>query len=252
MQVNPIKTKLKKNEAVFGSVLNVPSARLAELVGLCDFDFIMIDREHGPIGIETAEEMVRACDLANCVPIMRVPYLHPHAILQALDIGAMGVHIPNVNSAEDARRAVRLSKYAPLGERGLAGVRAARYGLREKLAEYCHQANEEVMVIIHIESLEAVRNLDELLRVEGVDVYFLGPTDLSNSRGRPGVIDAELQAMVDGAISKIVKAGNVAGTIATDVAAAQRYLDLGVRYLVTHAVQIMAMGSRSFLKTLRG
>lgn len=251
MQPNEVKARLKRREPVFGSFLYIPSAKLAELVGLCGYDFIVIDQEHGPIAIERAEEMVRACELAGCTPIVRVPYLHPHAILQALDIGAMGVHVPSVSTVGDARKAVSLSKYAPLGNRGLAAVRAARYGLREKLSDYCRTANEEVLVIIHIEDLEAIHNLDELLNVQGIDVYYLGPTDLSNSMGRPGAVNSELQQVVDGALAKIVGAGKVAGIITTNPDAARRYIDMGVRYLATHAMHFMAAGSEAFLKGLK-
>jgi 2-keto-3-deoxy-L-rhamnonate aldolase RhmA len=251
LQVNSIKAKLKKGEAAIGTLLYIPSAKLAELVALCGYEFLVIDQEHGSIGVEAAEDMVRASELHNCVPIVRVSHLHSHTILQALDMGAMGVHVPNVNTAEDARRAVRLTRYASLGERGLAGVRAYRYGLREKMADYCRQANEEVMVIAHVESVEAVENLDAMLEVEGVDVYYLGPSDLSNSMGQPGVQDAKLQKVVADAIAKIVKAGKVAGTIATDVATARRHLDAGVRYIATQAMQMMTAGSAAFLKGVR-
>lgn len=251
MQPNLVKAKLSRGETVVGSFVYVPSAKLTELVGLCGFDFVVIDQEHGPITTETAEDMVRACELVGCTPFARVPYLYPHGILHALDIGAMGVHIPNVNTVEDARKAAALCRYAPRGNRGLANVRAATYGLREKLSDYCRMANEEVMVIAHIEDLEAVRNLDQLLTVEGIDVYYIGPVDLSNSMGRPGTVDAELKKTVDEAIARIVGAGKVAGIISTDPDAARRYLGLGVRYLATHAIHFMATGSRSFLKTVK-
>lgn len=250
MQSNRVKAKLRKGEVVIGSFVYVPSAKLTELVALAGFDFVVIDQEHGPITTETAEDMVRACELVGCTPIMRVPDLRPHAILHALDIGAMGVHVPNVSTAEDARQAASLCRYAPLGTRGLAGVRAANYGLRESLNEYCRTANEEVMLIAHIEDIEAIHNLDELLTVEGIDVYYLGPVDLSNSLQKPGILDAEVKGLVDEAIGKIARAGKVAGMITTDPAAARRYVDLGARYLATHAIQFMTAGSRSFLKAV--
>lgn len=252
MEPNQVKAKLKRGEVALGSFLYIPSAKLAELVALSGFDFMVIDQEHGPITIESAEPMVLACELAGCTPMVRVPYLQSHAILQALDIGAMGIHVPNISRVEDARTAASMAKYAPLGSRGLAAVRAARYGLREKLSDYCRTANEEVLVVIHIEDLEAIRNLDELLSVEGVDVYYLGPTDLSNSMGRPGVLDSEVHKVVDEAIAKIVKAGKVAGMITTNPDAARRYLDMGVRYLATHAMHFMAAGSQAFLNNLKG
>ena len=251
MEPNQTKAKLKRGDTVIGSFLYIPSAKLTELVGLCGFDFVAIDQEHGPIHIEAAEEMVRACELTGTTPIVRVGKLDSHSILQALDIGGMGVHIPSVNTVEQAREAVSLCKYAPLGHRGLAGVRAARYGLRGSLSEYCREANEQTMVIIHIEEMEAIANLDALLAVEGVDVYYLGPTDLSNSIGRPGAKDPEILQIVEQALRKIVEAGKVAGIITNDLAEARRYLDIGVRYLATHPVGHLATASKSFLKALK-
>ncbi len=252
MQPHQVKAKLKRGEAVFGSFVYIPSPRLTELIALSGFDFVVIDQEHGPITIESAEPMVQACEVTGCTPIVRVPYLQSHAILQALDIGAMGIHVPNVSNSADAKKAVGYSKYAPAGNRGLAAVRAARYGLREKLSEYCERANEEVLVAIHIEDLEAIQNLDDLLSVEGVDVYYLGPTDISNSMGQPGLLDTKVQKVVDGAIEKIVKAGRIAGMITTSQEAARRYLDMGVRYLATHALHFMVAGSQTFLNKLKG
>lgn len=251
MHTNKIKAKLKQRETVIGSFQYISSAKLAEIVGLCGYDFIVIDLEHGPIDIESAEEMVRACELSGTTPLVRVGKLDPHLILQALDIGGMGVHIPSVNTADQAREAVRLCKYAPLGHRGLAGVRAADYGLRGSLSDYCKQANDQTMVIIHIEEIEAISNLDDLLAVDGIDVYYLGPTDLSNSIGRPGSRDSQLSAIVDDALRKIIQADKIAGIITNDPEAARRYLDMGVRYLATHAVGWMATASISFLTALK-
>jgi 4-hydroxy-2-oxoheptanedioate aldolase len=252
LEPNQTKAKLKRGETVIGSFLYIPSAKLAEFVGLCGFDFVAIDQEHGPIPSDTAEDMVRACELTGATPIVRVGKLDSHAILQALDIGAMGVHIPSVNTVDQAREAVALCRYAPLGHRGLAGVRAARYGLRESLSEYCRAANEQTMVVIHIEEMEAIANLDALLAVDGIDVYYLGPTDLSNSIGRPGAKDSEILQIVERALRTIVQAGKVAGIITNDLAEARRYLVMGVRYLATHPVGHMAAASKSFLKDLRG
>jgi 2-keto-3-deoxy-L-rhamnonate aldolase RhmA len=249
---NRTKAKLMGGELAIGSFLYVPSSKLAEILALCGYDFVVIDQEHGPISIETAEDMVRACELADCTPLVRVGHLHSHAILQALDAGAQGVHIPAVNTSDQARDAVSLCKYAPLGHRGLAFVRAGSYGMKGKLSDYCRRANEEVLVIVHIEELAAIDNLDKLLEVENVDVYYLGPTDLSNSLGLPGGTSPELKRIIDDAIIKIVGAGRIAGIIVNDSQDARRYVDMGVRYLATHAVRFMSAGVHTFLKELRG
>lgn len=251
MQSNELKKRLDAGAAVIGSFVYVPSAKLTELIALSGFDFLVIDQEHGPISAETAEEMVRACQCGGCTPMVRVAHLHSHTILGALDSGAMGVHIPSINTVEDCRAAVEFCRYAPLGSRGLAGVRAAGYGLRGSLSDYCKKANEEVLVVAHIENIEAIHNLNQLLAVDGIDVYFLGPTDLSSSLNRPGSADPELRQLVDIALSTIVRAGKVAGVITTDTKAARQYIDLGVRYLATHALRFMHNGSQAFLNDVR-
>jgi 4-hydroxy-2-oxoheptanedioate aldolase len=252
MLINPVKSKLADGQIVVGSFIYVPSAGLTEIVGLLGFDFVVIDMEHGPIDIGVAGDMVRAAEVAGVTPIIRVTHNTPHLILRALDIGALGVHVPNVSDAEGARAAVSSVKYGPQGRRGLAGVRAARYGLEGSLPEYTVSANQETMVIAHIEELQAIENLDALLGVDGIDVYYLGPTDLSNTMGIPGQTkDPRVKALVEDAIRRIAAAGKTAGCVAVDVESAKRYTDLGARYIASHAIRFMANGSRQFIEEVR-
>jgi 4-hydroxy-2-oxoheptanedioate aldolase len=252
MNANKVKQKLADGQLVIGSFVYVPSAKLTEIIGLLGFDFVVVDMEHGPVDIGIAEDMVRAAELADVTPIIRVTHNTPHLILRALDVGALGVHVPEINDADSARAMVNSVKYAPEGHRGLAGVRAAGYGLKESLADYAAAANRETMTIVHIEQVEAIDNLDVLLRVDGIDVYFLGPTDLSNSLGIPGQSkEPRVVDLVEDAIKRIVDAGKIAGCIAADTKAARRYTTLGVRYLASHAVRHMAVGSRQFIEEVR-
>ena len=249
---NPLKNNLASGQLVVGSFVYIPSAKLTEIVGLIGFDFIVIDMEHGPVDIGAAEGMVRAAELAGVVPIIRVTHNTPHLILRALDVGALGVHVPEINYPTQAKEMVASVKYAPEGHRGLAGVRAAKYGLKGSLAGYALAANQETMIIAHIEHYEAIENLDELLDVQGIDVYFLGPTDLSNSLGIPGQSsDPKVVEMVEGAIKRIVSRGKIAGCITVDPQMARHYKDLGVLYLATHAIGHMARGSRQFIEEIR-
>ena len=249
MLINPVKSKLANGQIVVGSFIYVPSAELTEIVGLLGFDFVVIDMEHGPIDIGVAGDMVRAAEVAGVTPIIRVMHNTPHLILRALDIGALGVHLPNVSDVKGARAAVSSVKYGPQGRRGLAGVRAARYGLEGSLPEHTVSANQETMVIAHIEELQAIENLDALLGVDGIDVYYLGPTDLSNTMGIPGQTkDPRVKALVEDAIGRIAAAGKTAGCIAVDVETAKRYIDLGARYIASHAIRFMATGSRRFIE----
>ena len=253
MKTNELKKKLQRGEVVIGSFVYIPSSKLAEMTGLMGFDFAVIDMEHGPICTETAEGMIRAVELSGATPIIRVTHNTPHLILRALDIGAHALHIPDINTREDAELAVKSSKYGPEGNRGLAGVRAAGYGITGPLSDYAAQANGETMVIAHIESIESVENLDDLLAVDGIDVYYLGPQDMSNSMGIPGQSkDPRVVKIVEDSIQRIVAAGKVAGCIAVESEAAQRYIDLGAQYIATHVVSFMARGSKQFIKEVKG
>jgi 2-keto-3-deoxy-L-rhamnonate aldolase RhmA len=197
--------------------------------------------------------MVRAAELADTTPLVRVTHNSPHLILRALDIGAHGVHVPEIASREEATLAAASTKYGPEGRRGLAGVRAADYGLRQPLAEYAAEANRNTLCIAHIESRQAVENLAELLEVPGIDVYYLGPEDISNSLGIPGQSrDSRVVELVEGGIRQVVAAGKTAGCIAADSATARRYVELGARYIASHAIRFMANGSRQFLSEVRG
>ena len=252
MRTNELKRKLAAGQTVVGSFMYVPSAKLTEIVGMCGFDFVVIDMEHGPIDTVVAEDMVRAAELMGVTPLLRVTHNTPHLILRALDIGSQGIHVPEINTVEDVKLAASSMKYGPVGRRGLAGTRAADYGLRQPLSEYAAAANRETLCVAHIESQQAVQNLDQLLRVPGIDIYYLGPEDISNSVGIPGQSrDPRVVSLVEEGIRKIVAAGNVAGCIAAEVSVARRYVELGARYIASHAIRFMANGSRQFINEVR-
>jgi 4-hydroxy-2-oxoheptanedioate aldolase len=164
----------------------------------------------------------------------------------------MGVQVPHVNTAADARRAVESVKFHPLGNRGLAaGTRPANYGLGLSAADYVLEANRETLVCVQLEEMEALGNLGEILRVEGVDVFFVGPSDLSQSMGHPGRSDVpEVREAMDRAFAAIVAAGKVPGS-AGNPQAIRRHLEQGVRYLYTHIPTLLASGSREFFETAR-
>ena len=253
MKTNQLKRKLAAGQVAVGSFVYVPSSKLTEIIGLADFDFVVIDMEHGPIDTSIAEDMVRAAEGVGTTPLIRVAHNSPHLILRALDIGAQGLHVPDIDTGEEAQQAVSRSKYGPVGTRGLAGVRAADYGLKGSLADYTAEANEETMMIAHVESATSVENLDDLLAVDGIDVYYLGPADMSNSLGIPGQAkDPRVVQLVEDAIVRIVEAGKVAGCMAGTADAAKRYVDLGALYIASHAMKIMVEASRAFMQEIRG
>ena len=173
MLSNPMKRKLLAGEPAFGVSVMFPSPHVVDMVGRLGFDWVLIDCEHGSISIESVEFMVLAAEAAGITPIARPQVNSFEAICQLMDRGVMGVQVPHVNNAADARRAVEAVKYHPLGERGLAaGLRSSSYGFGVSMSEYAEESNRETLVCVQLEEGEAVRNVDEIMSVEGVDVYF--------------------------------------------------------------------------------
>jgi 4-hydroxy-2-oxoheptanedioate aldolase len=169
-----------------------------------------------------------------------------------MERGVSGVQVPHVYTAADARQAVEAVKFHPLGKRSLAArTRPAHYGLNLSRAAYVELANRESLVCVQLEEEEALGNLDEILAVEGIDVFFVGPSDLSQSMGFPGRPDiAEVQAAIDGVFAATVAAGKIPGS-AGSAQAIVRYLEMGVLYVYTHMPTLLASASVEFLRTLR-
>ena len=232
MKKNNLKEALKEGKNIFGPFMKFTDPAAVEIMGLAGFDFVIIDAEHGPISIQSAQNMIRAAETANITPIIRVANNDEALILRALDIGAQGIEIPQINSKSQAIKAVRSVKYAPQGERGVCRyVRAANYSSMDKF-EYFKSANNETMIIAHIEGVEGINNLDEILSVPGIDVIFIGPYDLSQSLGVPGQVNNSLVVeKMKEVVSKCKQNKVAVGTFADDVETAKFWVSLGVQYM---------------------
>ncbi len=249
---NRMKEKLLSGHSALGVSVMFPSPQIVEMVGHLGFDWVLLDCEHGSLSLESVEIMAMAAGAAGITPIARPSISTPEAIIQVMDRGALGVQVPHVNTATEARRAVEAVKFHPLGARGLAaGTRPARYGLGLSTAEYIQEANRETLVCVQLEEQVALDNLPEILGVDGVDVLFVGPSDLSQSLGFPGQSDVpKVRGAMERAFAAIIGAGKVAGTTG-DAEAIRRFRRQGVRYLYTHVPRLLAAGSRQFLAALR-
>lgn len=253
MRRNTMKAKLQAGQPAIGISMTFPSSHLVEMLGYCGFDWVLLDCEHGPMTAETVETMVMASELAGIIPIVRPPAATSDELPRLLDRGAMGVQMPHVSTAEDARRAVEQVKYAPLGRRGLgaAALRSATYELSVSRNDYVDWVNQETLVCVQIEDVEALRNLESILTVEGVDVFFLGPTDLSQSLGHlrePSHPD--VRRAIDNAFATIIAAGKTAGCAGSPAALAE-YAGQGVRYLYTHVPTILRGSATEALEKVR-
>ncbi|MFR9670887.1 MAG: aldolase/citrate lyase family protein [Rikenellaceae bacterium] len=222
---------MAKGEAVVGPFLKMSDPSLVEQAALAGLDFCIIDMEHGPINLETAQNLVRAAELQGMSPIIRTTDASHESILRALDIGAHGVQVPQVNSRASAESVVDGAKFFPEGSRGVCRyTRAAEYTNIDKAAHFAG-SNKNTMVIIHIEGLEGVNNLSEILEVKGLDVIFLGPYDLSQSCGVPGdvtnpIVVEKMKQAVEMANAKGVKVG----TFVESAQSVKFWRDLGVLY----------------------
>ena len=232
MKKNNLKEVLKEGKNVFGSFMKFTDPAAVEIMGFAGFDFVIIDAEHGPISMQSAQNMIRSAETANITPIIRVSSNDEALILRALDIGAQGIEIPQINSKSQAIKAVKSVKYSPQGERGVCRyVRAANYSSMDKF-EYFKSANEETMIIAHIEGVEGINNLDEILSVPGIDVIFIGPYDLSQSLGIPGQVNHSLVVEKMKEVVLKCKQNKIAvGTFADDIKTAKSWVSLGVQYM---------------------
>jgi 2-keto-3-deoxy-L-rhamnonate aldolase RhmA len=252
MQKNQAKEKILNGGIAYGVFCPLYSPTIVELIGHLGFDFVLLDAEHSPIGVESCEHMVRAADSVSLPAYIRVAVNIKQNILRYLDTGALGVQIPMINNGVEVKSVVDAVKYQPQGRRGLAGVRAAGYGLPLPLKEYTIEANQETLISIQIETMEAVNNLDEILSVEGVDIFFIGPTDLSASMGHVGEINhPEVQNMIEKLVQSIRAAGKAAGTIAYNHEALAKAKERGFQYIVHSVGPMLTKSAREYLELAR-
>ena len=229
---NKIKEKLKKDEPVFGTFYKVYSPAMAEVIARCGFDFIIIDTEHYFMTHEQMENVVRAGDLYGMCTIIRVQDATEPTLMHALDTGASGVQIPSLYTPEEARAAVSHTKYWPKGDRGWGpGTRAGDYSFTPAL-KYVEYANDNALVVVHVENTEMLSRVEELCNIEDIDTLFVGPGDLSQSMGFPGQIsNPEVVANVEKVIKVAREHGKSVGTFVANEDTMKRYLDQGARYI---------------------
>ena len=244
MRPNKVKDLLKKGKVAVGLESFTTDPSLIEIMGWTGFDFVFIDTEHSPTDVGATLKAVRACDLTDMTPIVRVYENSPALICKALDNGAQGVIIPHINTIEQARAAVRYSKYPPLGDRSACpSIRAARFGL-SSWNEYYQKANEDTLVILLIEGEEGIKNTPEILKIKGVDIILFGPVDLSQSIGIPGATyeNPKLYAALKDMVKMCDAAGVAVMTVTTpisNVPYARRVAEAGVRVIALSTDEVI-------------
>ncbi len=253
MYKNVVKEKIKKGEAVVGLFCSIPSPMVVEILSYAGFDFVIVDAEHGISDYETCEHMIRAADASGITPITRVGLNLQQHILRFMDAGSMGIQIPLVNTREDALNVVKSTKYPPIGNRGLAPTRASNYGLTMPLGDYVKIANEEMLVVIQIETLQAVESLNDILTVDDVDVVFFGPTDLSSSMGMPGdITNPKVVELIERCGRQVTAAGKAAGVLARDPKGFMEWKSEGFQYICANASSLMSRAAQEYIRGIKG
>jgi 2-dehydro-3-deoxyglucarate aldolase/4-hydroxy-2-oxoheptanedioate aldolase len=229
---NPVKRKLKNGQKTIGGFLQTVSPVAAEIMSRSGFDWLIVDLEHSPGGFENLQAQLQAMNGSGVVPFARAPWNDTVAIKRILDTGVMGVLVPYVNSRQEAEDAVAACKYPPQGVRGVAGSpRAAGY--TGNVMPYLSTANDETIVMIAVETAEAVENLDEILQVPGLDGIFIGPMDLASSMGHlgdPG--HPEAQQMIAVIEQKVLASDKFLGTLAATWDKASECFEKGYQWMV--------------------
>jgi 2-keto-3-deoxy-L-rhamnonate aldolase RhmA len=198
-----LKDRITSGELTFGSWLSSSDPAVCEIMAKAGFDWLVIDMEHTAIDTSHAQQLIQIIDLAGCVPMVRIGCNDRLLIKRAMDAGAYGIVVPMVNTPAEAHEAVLAVRYPPAGTRGVGLSRAQGYGLG--FEDYKAWAERETILIVQIEHIDAVRNLESILAVEGVDGFIVGPYDLSGSIGRPGEFD---DPDVVGALSVVAEVMN--------------------------------------------
>lgn len=226
-----LRRRLLANEVSAGPFLKIPSAEVTEIAALAGFDHVVVDLEHSQFTMQTAVAVVRAAMARGIDAVVRTSTSSAAEINRVLDLGASGLIVPHVGSVEDAIAVVRASRFHPLGERGMdLYARSAGWGASER-DKYLKAANEDIVVGVMVEGAAAVDRLDEIAEVEGLDLLFIGPYDLSQSLGLPGQIShPKVEETIERAVTIATAHRKVIGLYVDSTETARRYSALGVRF----------------------
>lgn len=231
MHQNRVKAKMKQGKLAVGAHVSLADPAVVEIIGLAGFDAAFIDTEHTAFDISTVENMIRACELIGITSIVRVPDNNPKTILRVLDAGAQGIHVPHIADAQDALAAVKAVRYAPLGERGMAGsARATRYGA-VPIKEHMATSNAEILLTVMVEDKKALDQLTEIASIPGLDLVAIGPSDLAAALGITHANDPLFKKTVEGIAATLRQTGK-----------ARMAFPLGISTCPLNAAELQAMG----------
>lgn len=248
-----LKSRLNRSELTIGSWVTLGHPSIAEIMASAGFDWLVLDMEHSVLELSEVQAIIQVLDAKQCPAIVRLTSNHPDQIKRVMDAGATGVMVPMIKSAADAEAAVAGVYYPPRGQRGVGLARAQGYG--SSFQAYRQWLEENAVIVVMIEHVDAVKAIDEILAVPGIDAYIIGPYDLSGSMGRPGDLN---HPDVQAAIAHVLEAGRRAGkpggihVIEPDPQALQQRIAAGFNFL-GYALDIRILDSicRTHLHSIR-
>jgi 4-hydroxy-2-oxoheptanedioate aldolase len=227
-----IKELMKNDKTVFGTWCMLPSSFVVDVIARTKLDFVIFDMEHGALSWETVEEMVRAAQLHNCQPIIRVGNDQENTILHALETGCEALLVPHVSSLEAAKKIVDAALYSPKGARGLSPYTRCHGYTHVGLDKSMSRHAEDTLVGVLIEGKEGIENLSEIAQVDGVDLIYLGMYDISQSIGLPGQLEHPKVVSQLEECLKIIKSSNkFAGTFSRDIELCKSYKNMGFDFI---------------------
>lgn len=252
VRTNAVKEKLASGEKVFGCFIPLSSPEVVEIIALAGFDFALLDSEHGPLSAETAYRLILAAEARGIEPFMRVGEHDKQTVLKFLDAGASGIMTPQVNSAADAEKAILGTKFATIGTRGLAGMRTFDFGMNDTLDTFVEPLNDRILNMIQFEHKDTFNELDAMLDLPGLDVLFIGPSDLAQSLGFPGQPNhPDVTALANEVVAKCKKAGVKTGTVAYTPALVEQVIDRGFDMVVASATTFLAASAKGWMQSAR-
>jgi 4-hydroxy-2-oxoheptanedioate aldolase len=245
-----LKQLLAAGKPALGSWIGFSDPYAVELMADIGFDWLLIDMEHFPVTKESLRTILMACKGSVSAPVVRVPVNSRDYIQTVLDLGAQGVMVPMINSGQDAKRAVEFSHYPPLGCRGLGPTRASRY--YQDSGQYRREANDEIVLLVQIETPEAARNASEILATPGIDGAFIGNGDLANFMNHGQAGSAAVQEVVDRLIETAGKISMPIGLPTWSEQECQRYVQLGAQlFTIGSDMSFLVNGARGELSKVR-
>ena len=249
--MNPerLRQALDSGAVVYGTWVQTPSPEVVEILGWSGWDFVILDLEHGPYGAETLPHLIRAAEAAETAPFVRVPSSAPHDVGKALDLGAAGIVTPGVTSADVGASAVRLTRFPPHGSRGASPSTRQLHYSAVPFTTLTADGAPRPMIVLQVEARLATSDLGSILAIDGLDVIFIGPYDLSTSLGLPGQFDhPKVREATTEIVERAAERGVAVGIWVPDAQSARFWVEHGVRFVTVSNNELMLFGASATLR----